>query len=46
LAAGLAADLAGIPAAIGLVAALTALAGLDAWINLATPRGRFAPVLK
>jgi MFS family permease len=43
---GLAADLAGIPAAIGLVAALTALAGLDAWINLAARRGRFSPVLK
>jgi len=43
LVAGVTADLAGIPAAIGLVAALTALAGLDSWINLAarqssTPR--------
>lgn len=43
LVAGVTADLAGIPAAIGIVAALTALAGLDSWINLAahhssTPR--------
>ncbi len=32
--AGLAADLIGIPGAIALTAGLTALAGLDAWINL------------
>jgi len=43
LVAGVTADLAGIPAAIGLVAVVTALAGLDSWINLAahqssTPR--------
>jgi MFS family permease len=36
LVAGVVADLAGIPAAIGIVAALTALAGLDSWINLTT----------
>jgi len=35
LVAGVAADLAGIPAAVGIVAAATALAGLDSWINLA-----------
>ena len=35
---GLTADLAGIPAAIAIVAALTALAGLDSWINLITRR--------
>jgi MFS family permease len=34
LIAGVAADLAGIPAAIGVVAALTAAAGMDSWINL------------
>jgi len=36
LLAGLIADLAGIPAAVGILAAITALAGLDSWINLAT----------
>jgi len=34
LLAGLTADLAGIPVAVGLVATLTALAGLDSWVNL------------
>lgn len=38
LVAGVAADLAGITAAVGIVAALTAVAGLDAWVNLGTPR--------
>ncbi len=44
LLAGLAADLAGIPVAVGLVATLTALAGLDAWVNLGA-RGAPTPQL-
>jgi MFS family permease len=44
--AGVSADLAGIPAAIGLVAALTALAGLDAWISLGPAKHNLLSVLK
>lgn len=46
LLAGLAADLAGIPAAVAIVAALTALAGLDSWINLVTRQSSSSRLFK
>ncbi|HLQ62034.1 MAG TPA: MFS transporter [Candidatus Acidoferrales bacterium] len=46
VAAGVAADLGGAGAAIGMVAVVTALSGLDAWLNLARPQPGPLPAFK